>query len=113
MTPELGYVRRLNTASHSVYILAARTIATQRVAVSSEGFEATDARLVGRKVAESSQVPSQVAQVRPGAAQAFQRTGLDERGEKWFSGTPCPEISLLFSLALTRGLTGFYFIHNV
>lgn len=49
MTPELGYVTRLNAASRSVYILAARTIATQRVAVSSEGFEATDTRPVGKK----------------------------------------------------------------
>lgn len=38
MTPELGYVTRLNAASPSVYI-AAWTIATQRMAVSSEGFE--------------------------------------------------------------------------
>lgn len=113
MTPELGYVTRLNAASRSVYILAARTIATQRVAVSSEGFEATDARPVGRKVAESSKVPPQVAQVCPGAARAFQRTGLDERGKKWFSGNPCPEISLLFSQAHTHSLIGFYFIHNV
>lgn len=39
MTPELSYVTRLNAASCSVYI-AAWTIATQRMAVSSEGFEA-------------------------------------------------------------------------
>lgn len=43
MTPELGYVTRLNAASRSVYI-AALTIATQRVAVSSEGLQAAGVR---------------------------------------------------------------------
>lgn len=48
MTPERAYVTRLNAALHSVYILAARTIATQRTDVSIEGFEATGVHEVER-----------------------------------------------------------------
>lgn len=37
MTPEQGYVTKLNTASRSVYTLAAQRIATQTMAVSGQG----------------------------------------------------------------------------
>lgn len=48
MTPERTYVTRLNAALHSVYTLVARMIATQRMDVSIEAFEATGIHEVER-----------------------------------------------------------------
>lgn len=103
MTPKRSYVTKLNAASRFVYTLAARTIATQSMAVSLPGCRHPQGRTVPGAVRFLPRYP----QGSCGVAPAFQRTGLHWRGKRQFSKNFCPDILPLISQALMGRLLIF------
>lgn len=95
MTPKRSYVTKLNAASRFVYTLAARTIATQSMAVSRPGCRHPQGSTVPGAVRFLPRYPQGIC----GVAPAFQRTGLHWRGKRQFQKisalTSCPSFPKL------------------